>query len=959
MNLPQEQEVRITLEDVFQTACDLPPDKREAYLDEACAGNESMRREIEELIRYYETNKTFLEKPAIQDLAQEMARSGSLPNSSSTMIGRQLGNYRIQAKLGRGGMGDVYLARDLELDVDVVIKFLREEFKDDPEWQARFDREGRLNAVVEHPNIARVLYKDEIDGRQFLVFEYVPGETMEDRLEKGTLPFKAALPIFSQLADALNSAHSKGIIHRDLKPSNIMITPDGQVKVLDFGIAKKVTADLTTVESDLPDDDLTRDYGQTRKGEVMGTVLYMSPEQTRGEPLDARTDIWSFGCVLFESLAGKRPFGGINTYDTLNAIRQSEPHWSALPGQVPKPIIELLKKALRKDPRQRLRSAIEAKQTIDQIISPDKFWFRQLKYQMAIGFLLIVLVSTGVYAGFKLRSWWKISSIPVEKQLVVLPFEGFNNKQAGIGFADDLRRSLLSISDDWQTVSPSGSPPANLSSFDLQNLASKLGASLIVGGEAKQNGDQIQIKFWVRNSYLYVLREAEVSGPSYKLAELQNRIAHQLAEKLNLKLSAKPDAFSEHLRLNHSDATEQYLIAIGELQKELTKESVEKPIEILNQLIQSEGDSARFQQALARAYLNKYVFTTEAEWAEKALQACTQAISLAADQPSAYQITRGLVYLEIGKNDEAINDFKTALSQHPRDWEALNGMAMAYSLDGKYDEAEQTYLRAIAFWPKYWDGYNELGNFYYENARVDKAIESWNKVVELLPESSVGYNNLAIVYVEAGRENEALAAFQNSIYKDPSGNNYEAYVGMGTIRYDQRQYSEALIYFNRAIELANQAGRQQSMLYANRADTYRQLARTETQPNLVDEYNRQANADYDQAIGIKEKAISSGAAKSEFHYNLCEWLAKRGRSADALKCIKPATTADLEIPGMDYSATVVYLLAGNTERALQWLEKTACSGLSIDRLEKDPELRPLQSQPAYQSIINKCRQSKH
>ncbi len=957
MNSPQEQEIRITLEDVFQTACDLPPDERNAYLNEACAGDESMRREVEELIRYYETNKTFLEKPAIQDMAQEMAESGSLPKTSTSMIGRQLGNYRIQAKLGRGGMGDVYLARDLELDVDVVIKFLREEFKDDPEWQARFNREGRLNAELDHPNIAGIRYKDEVDGRQFLVFEYVPGETLEDRLDKGSLPVKVALPLFSQLADALSFAHSKGIIHRDLKPSNIMITPDGQVKVLDFGIAKKVTADLTTIEIDLPEDDLTRDYGQTRKGEVMGTVLYMSPEQTRGEPLDARTDIWSFGCVLFQALAGKRPFGGINTYDTLNAIRQSEPDWSALPKQIPKSIGELLKHSLRKDARQRLRSAVEARQTIDQVISPDKFWFRQLKYQLAMAAALIVLIGAGFYGGFKFYEWWINSRVPVEKQLVVLPFKGFNNEQAGIGFADDLRRSLLSVSDDWQTIQPSVSSQANLSSLDLQSIVGKLGASLIVGGEAIQNGDQIQIKFWVRNSRLYVLREAEVSGPSYKLAELQNQIARQLAERLNLKISPKPEAFSAHLRLNRADATEQYLIAIGELQKELTKESVEKPIEILTQLIQTDGDSARFQLALARAYLNKFVFTNKPEWAEKALQASTQAINLASDQPVAYQITRGLVYLEIGKDEEAINDFKTALSAHPKDWEALNGLAMAYSLSGKYQEAEQTYLKAIGFWPKYWDGYNELGNYYYEHARFDQAIKNWSEVVKLMPESPVGYNNLASAYLMVDREAEAVIAFQNSIIRDQGQNNYAAFVGLGTIHYDQKQYDNALFYFNQAIERAEKAGRQQPMLYANRADTYRQLARTATEPNKADEYNRLANESYDLAIVMKEKETASGIIKSELPFNQCEWMAKRGKTAEAVKCIKPVNPADSEIPGLAYSATVIYLLAGDTEQALEWFEKTACSGLSIDRLARDPVLQSLQSQPAYQSIINKCRQN--
>jgi serine/threonine protein kinase len=368
---------RIAIDSIFQVACDLPADRQSAYLDEACAGNESLRREVEELLRIYEANKTFLENPAIQDVAKELAASdsGSLSSQSLPMIGRQIGNYRIQAMLGRGGMGEVYLAHDNDLDVDVAIKFLSEAYASDPQWQSRFNREGRLNTGPTHQNLAGLRHKGEVDGRPFWVFEYVPGETLKDKLDRGPLPIKEALPLFSQLAETLSQAHDKGIIRRDLKPSNLMVTPMGRLKVLDFGIAKKITADLATIELGVEgDNELTCDYGKTRKGQVMGTVAYMSPEQTRGEPLGAHTDVWAFGCVLYETLTGKRPFGGISTYDILHSIRNDEPDWEALPLQTPKPLRQMLRKALHKDPHQRLRSAAEAQQIIDRLLTHDHFW---------------------------------------------------------------------------------------------------------------------------------------------------------------------------------------------------------------------------------------------------------------------------------------------------------------------------------------------------------------------------------------------------------------------------------------------------------------------------------------------------------------------------------------------------------------------------------------------------------
>ncbi|MGH9800985.1 MAG: serine/threonine protein kinase, partial [Blastocatellia bacterium] len=273
MNPPTEEIKPKTEEEIFQAACDLPPDRRSAFLDETCTGDAELRRRIENLLRHHDEDSGFMEVPAVEDAFKEIVSNEGRERASKPtqpMIGRQIGNYRVLALLGKGGMGEVYLARDLELDVDVVIKLLREEFKDDPEWMARFNREGRLNAELNHPNIAGIRYKGEVDGRQFLVFEFVAGETLEARLKKGVLHVKEALPMFSQLAEALSFAHGKGIIHRDLKPANLMVTPESQLKVLDFGIAKKVTADLTTIELDLPEEELTTDFGSTRKGEVMG-----------------------------------------------------------------------------------------------------------------------------------------------------------------------------------------------------------------------------------------------------------------------------------------------------------------------------------------------------------------------------------------------------------------------------------------------------------------------------------------------------------------------------------------------------------------------------------------------------------------------------------------------------------------------------------------------------------------
>jgi len=273
--------------------------------------------------------------------------------------GVRLGTYEIVAPVGAGGMGEVYQAHDARLGRDVAIKVLPGEVASDPERLARFEREARVLASLNHPNIA-TLHGFESEGAlHFLVMELVPGETLADRLIPGRLPTAEALPIFLQIAEGLEAAHEAGVVHRDLKPANVQITPEGRVKILDFGLAKAVAAAAEgSVEASKSP---TLTALATQRGEIMGTAAYMSPEQARGKPLDRRADIWAFGCVLYEALAGVRPFLGETITDVLASIVKDEPDWTALPADVPTTTADLIRRCLEKDSRNRLRDIGEAR----------------------------------------------------------------------------------------------------------------------------------------------------------------------------------------------------------------------------------------------------------------------------------------------------------------------------------------------------------------------------------------------------------------------------------------------------------------------------------------------------------------------------------------------------------------------------------------------------------------------
>ena len=268
--------------------------------------------------------------------------------------GTTLGPYSVTAKIGEGGMGEVYRARDTKLDRDVALKVLPSAFTDDPDRLARFEREAKVLASLNHPNIGHIYGLEEAEGQKALVLELVEGPTLAERIKQGAIPVDEALPIAKQIAEALEAAHEQGIIHRDLKPANVKVRPDGTVKVLDFGLAKAFQPDASDPAlSRSPTISLTA--AATQMGMVIGTAAYMSPEQARGQLVDKRADVWAFGAVLFEMLSGRGVFDGRDVSETLAGVIKSEAPWEALPSDVSPTVVQVLRRCLAKEPKHRLR----------------------------------------------------------------------------------------------------------------------------------------------------------------------------------------------------------------------------------------------------------------------------------------------------------------------------------------------------------------------------------------------------------------------------------------------------------------------------------------------------------------------------------------------------------------------------------------------------------------------------
>jgi serine/threonine-protein kinase len=382
------------IEEICQAALERLPGEREAYLRDVCRGDDDIRLEIEAVLANIDRAEMFLEQPVAAVAAQVLE-----PSTDAVLTGARLNALTIGPLIGVGGMGQVYRARDSELDRDVAVKVLLPEFIRDADRGARFEREARVLATLNHPNIAQIHGFVKSDVMTTIVMELVDGETLTERIARGPMAIREMLPIARQIAEALEAAHEQGVIHRDLKPANIKVRPDGTVKVLDFGLAKSLPHTANgAVEHTLAEEP------STIPGMILGTTAYMAPEQARQKPLDRRVDIWALGCVMFEMLTGQPAFTGETPSDVLVRIIEHDPDWNALPAATPPAIRRLLRRCLEKIARNRLDSAAMVRLEIDelerepasaaatQVANPSKISLARAATWAAFGALVLSMV---------------------------------------------------------------------------------------------------------------------------------------------------------------------------------------------------------------------------------------------------------------------------------------------------------------------------------------------------------------------------------------------------------------------------------------------------------------------------------------------------------------------------------------------------------------------------------------
>jgi serine/threonine protein kinase/tetratricopeptide (TPR) repeat protein len=851
--------------------------------------------------------------------------------------------YEVLEELGEGGMGSVYKVHDRELGRVIALKTIRPDLASNASTIRRFKQELLLARQISHPNVIRIYDLGIAGGLRFLTMDFVDGVDLRSLLnDRGKFPPEEATDIIQQICAGLQAAHAEHVIHRDLKPQNILVDKQGQVRILDFGVAR------TLEQSSI-----------THTGVIVGTAVYMSPEQARGDEIDSRSDLFSLGLIFYELLTGVLPFadGSIVTA-LLRRTRERALPLQSIEPSIPAWISDIVTRCLEPDPNHRYQCAAEIACDLDHQGAPrhtsapaapkalrmqasaESIKARPRAYVWSLtSIIAAIIIAALVFSIFRFQAP-ATSRIPQNgKYVAVLPFRSLsadgNLKYEAEGISDAITSRLFSV----RGVHPVSQAALERVDFSRGQdaLAHELGANLIVRGEVQGAGDRLNVIVSIDNVENHTtLWSKSFPGMRGDLLSIQDNICNQVLAALDIVPSNDERAHAAVAPSQNMAAYDLYLKGRDLLKNQRSAEAAERALDLFQQACQKDPSFALAWTGIADASLLIYRVRKEAFWAEKALSAAQEGLSRNPDIPEVH-FALGSVYAATGRHTQAVDELKRALALAPNSDIGYIRLGNAYLDAGKREAALAALKNAVEINPYYWYNHKQLGVAYARFGNNHDALGEFQRQVELNPKDPSGYNNLGAIYAQERHWKEAIAQFEKAIALAPS---YEEYSNLATIYYHLGRYSDAVATYERAMEVN-----------PNHATALR---------NLGYAYQRAGNADkasvaFDRAIELAYKDLEVNPRDTSAMQNLALCYIEKGAPSKALKFIKDARGIDATDKDLMYTEAVIQARSQRRHEALSALERALENGYSVEYARADPALKQVCAMPEFAAFVAKLR----
>jgi serine/threonine-protein kinase len=836
---------------IFYEALERAPDERSSFIASACAGDEAARREISQLISVHEETGQFLDSPALEMAARSIAGS----TSGGLVQGQTIKHYKIIKSLGAGGMGQVYLAEDMQFGRNVAIKFLSPESMADPQAKRRLLHEAKTVAKLDHPNICSIYEVAEENNTSFIVMQYIEGKNLASNIHRKPMELREVVDVATQVADALSEAHSRGIIHRDVKPQNIMITSHNRVKVMDFGLAKAVGP--RGFDSQAETQSLI-----TAQGMIVGTLPYMSPEQVRGEVLDGRSDIFSFGVVLYEMITGRQPFGAANAASTISAILMKE----AAPVlryavKCPEELQRIVGKCLEKDRERRYQTmrdlALDLEhcrrelETANTTRLPDdrqntgtlastsphvkRYGFFQSRRALIGTAALVIMLGAAIAYALMFRITGPAAVAPEIKSLAVLPLENLSGDPSQEYFADGMTEALISNLSQvhaLRVTSRTSVMGFKGSRKSLKDIAQELKVDAVVEGSVQRDARRVKITArLVRAPDGMALRSFEYERELADVLKLESDVARAITEEIRIHVTAEERALFASAQRVDPEAHNAYLLGLYHWNKR-TEEGLKKGIEYFQQAVDKEPNYALGYAGLAQCYHglasgfeNPQEFSLKAKtYAEKALaldgtlaEARTtlasikawyewdftgaelefkQTIDLNPGYPTAHQ-RYSLFLIHMGHTEESFTEIRRALELDPISLSINSGLGLNHYHARQYDEASSQLRKTLDMDPNYVNAHIYLGQVYTQQRKYAEAIVELNKAIQVAKYSAL--DKLGYAYAVSGEKSKAREVLAE--LKKVSQQRYVSQVGVAAIYVGLGEKDQAFDWLEKGFQM--------------------------------------------------------------------------------------------------------------------------------------------------------------